>query len=427
MRSSRQRGCLWRGRLTLIGLMLAAQARAQFTADYQTNIISGVISNWIGPYRVDHQHTFLRIDSGGELSDTNGLVDSSGLGPPPHFVSSPNGVLVTDTGSIWSNQHYCYIGETTFGNSLVISNGGQVVATFDGLVGGANGGSNNYVVVTGSGSVWNVAYEMTVGQSGGCSNALVISDGGKVFDVYSRIGDYHGSSNSVVVKDAGSAWSVRDDLYIGYEAYTDCVANSLIIQDQGRVLTSNVDVSSGNAIRMGDGTLSATRQLTIYSNAVLAGCGTINAGTVMNNSGGTILSDCGGQLVFSGTVNNSGTMRATHHGVLESYGTVVNNGTIDLIDGSTNFHGVFINNGTVIDDRDVRVSNLALSVEDVSVQIPSVSGHDYQLQVAQSFAPTNWVDTGGAQSGNDGPLIFTDLGGATNQPSRFYRIHVTTP
>ena len=51
-------------------ILLSATAFAQFTANYQTNVISGVVSNWSGNYIVGSNTVFdlLRIDNGGVLT-----------------------------------------------------------------------------------------------------------------------------------------------------------------------------------------------------------------------------------------------------------------------------------------------------------------------------------------------------------------------
>lgn len=74
-----------------------------------------------------------------------------------------------------------------------------------------------------------------------------------------------------------------------------------------------------------------------------------------------------------------------------------------------------------------QISGLALSGKNVILQIPSVVGSAYQLQFTASLTPTNWVNTGASQPGSGGVLSFTDTGGATNRPSRFYRADVSTP
>src|SRR6266404_8773839 len=54
----------------------ARSASAQYTGNYQTNIISGVVSNWTGDYLIG-SNTFadaLFIQNGGVLSNANGYL-----------------------------------------------------------------------------------------------------------------------------------------------------------------------------------------------------------------------------------------------------------------------------------------------------------------------------------------------------------------
>jgi hypothetical protein len=165
--------------------------------------------------------------------------------------------------------------------------------------------------------------------------------------------------------------------------------------------------------------------LEISNAAVLSGCGTVT-GPVRVDPGGTILSDCG-TLTFTGIITNNGTMRAIDGSVLETYSNLVNNGTIDIIEGATNFHGAFINHGTILTASSVEISAVSISGNNVDVQISSAQGHTYQLEETPSLTPTNWTDIGAPQAGTNGVLTFTDSGGATNVPGRFYRIDCSTP
>ena len=105
----------------LIGIVFGPRSsEAQYTADFQTNIISGVTSNWTGDYRIGC-NTFanvLLIQNNGVLYNSIGYLGyASG--------SSNNNVVVTGIGSVWSNRSPVYVG-FGFNNNLVISNGGQV-------------------------------------------------------------------------------------------------------------------------------------------------------------------------------------------------------------------------------------------------------------------------------------------------------------
>jgi hypothetical protein len=206
--------------------------------------------------------------------------------------------------------------------------------------------------------------------------------------------------------------------------------------NEGTLNSANTQATNGVPFVVGDGVDEANfvlqggmhsfNSLEISNAAVLSGCGTVT-GPVRVDPGGTILSDCG-TLTFTGIVTNYGTMRAINGSVLETYSNLVNNGTIDIIDGGvTNFHGSFINHGTVLTASSVEVSQVNPSGQDFVVQVPSVAGHTYQLQYTTSLNPTNWMDTAAPQPGNGGVLTFTDSGGATNFPARFYRVDCTAP
>jgi hypothetical protein len=197
-----------------------------------------------------------------------------------------------------------------------------------------------------------------------------------------------------------------------------------VVTNSQRFLVGNG--SNAATFTMVGGMHSFGNGLEIANNSALTGCGTVN-GNVTIDSGGTVLANCGGTLTFSGIVTNNGTMRAIGGSILESYGTVVNNGTIDIINGGTSFHGAFVNNGTVLNASSVKISQASRSGQDFVVQVPSVTGHTYQLQFTTSLTPTNWTNAGASQPGTGSFLTFTDPGGATNLPSRFYRVDCTAP
>ena len=213
-------------------------------------------------------------------------------------------------------------------------------------------------------------------------------------------------------------------------------ANSVFAFNAGVLTSGGTFVTNSQRFFVGDGTNAATFQLNggvhsfannleIRNDATLTGCGTINGNTVVD-LGGTALANCG-TLTFTGIVTNNDTMRAIEGSVLGFYGTVVNNGVIDIINGSTLFHGGFINNGTVVSTDTVRITDTSIFGNDVLIQIPSYVGHTYQLQITPSLTPTNWANAYAPQPGTGNPLTFTDPSGATNVPSRFYRIQITTP
>jgi hypothetical protein len=95
-----------------LGLFVVPTTQAQYSANFQTNLISGVVSNWAGDYVVG-SNTFadvLLIRNGGELFDRGGYVGSFSIG-------SNNSVLVADAGSAWQNTNGPLL-VTGKGNSL---------------------------------------------------------------------------------------------------------------------------------------------------------------------------------------------------------------------------------------------------------------------------------------------------------------------
>jgi T5SS/PEP-CTERM-associated repeat protein len=458
--------------LVIFSSQIIPAALAQYSSDYQTNIISGVTSNWNGTYSVGHSHTFLQIDSSGALIDTSARIENSSA-----FGGLGNGALVTGSGSVWSNQNFCDIGHMSSGNTLTVSAGGQVFAFSYSCPSGALGSSNNFIVVTGSNSVlsavnqirlngrstlvisnggaaivWSNLYvggfgggnntaiitgagsflsvsnQLMLCATAGSYNAMLISDGAQVSNSYTRLGDFGSDHNCVLVTGSNSLWSIDqlDVGSLGNPLFAESFNNSLAIHSNATVVASNVTVGANNSIELDQGSLVLFRDFAVRNNATVSGCGTVS-GTVNVSKGGTVLADCDGELIFMNSVTNNGTMWAINGGVLECYGAVVNNGTIDFINGSANFHGAFINNGVVLDSNSVHISSITLSEPDVIVQIPSATGHTYQLQTSPVLSPANWTNICPAQAGIDSVLIFTDLGGVTNDPTRFYRIVVTAP
>src|ERR1039458_5975452 len=108
----------------LVGIALTSQcSHAQYIADFQTNIISGVSSNWPGSYYVGNTNfaDALLIESNGVLNSGTGCLGYSS-------TSSNNSALVTGSGSAWNSGTGLYLGYSGAGNSLIINKGGKVVS-----------------------------------------------------------------------------------------------------------------------------------------------------------------------------------------------------------------------------------------------------------------------------------------------------------
>jgi T5SS/PEP-CTERM-associated repeat protein len=392
----------------------------------------------------------LTITNGGTVYDEVGLIG---------YGANNNSILVTGPGSVWRNTEYLDVGTSTAGNSLTISNGGAV---YDGSVSSTIVGwfsSTNLVTVTGNGAVWDILGALDVGD-GGSSNQLVIGNGGTVIASNAVIGldNSYFASNNVLQVNGGSLFvtnsSESGQLCVGQSTGPGVLilnsgtvtvnqlvvtngANGVFTFNAGTLTSSGTSVTNSQLFVVGDGTDAATfhlnggvhsfaNNLEISNNATLSGCGTIE-GNVTIDPGGTVLANCGGKLTFTGIVTNNGTMLAVNGTALQFDGQVVNNGTINAIDGSAQFLGGLVDNGCVLTETNVQISSITRSATNITVQIPSAACGTYQLQVTPSLKPPTWTNLGTSQGGNGGLLTFTDTNGATNRPSRFYRIDVTLP
>ena len=145
--------------LALSCLFSATPARAQYSANNQTNTISGVSSNWVGngSYVVGSNWVYdaLLIQSGGVLSNGDGYIGYEA-------AANYNAAIVSGDGSIWSNNASLYVGWSGSGNQLIITNEGAVYNTV-GYLGFNTGSTGNTAVVSDYGSVWSNRLERLCG------------------------------------------------------------------------------------------------------------------------------------------------------------------------------------------------------------------------------------------------------------------------
>ena len=285
----------------LVGIVLGSRpAEAQYSADFQTNVISGVASNWGGYYYVGDATIadVLVITNNGVLSSGGGRLGNAAS-------SSNNSVLVSGNGSVWTNTAQVRVGNSGSGNSLVISNGGEVVILAAGVVGSAATSSNNSVLVSGSGSVWTNTSEVDIG-SLGFGNSLVISSSGTVFNSDGYIGKSSGAdNNSVLVTGTGSVWTNTGNLNVGY----DGSGNSLVISNSGTVFDSEgwigISADSNSVLVTGSGS--------VWNNSIDLYVGYFNSGnSLVISDGGTADTDDG--AIGYGATSSSNSVLVTGSG-----------------------------------------------------------------------------------------------------------------
>lgn len=294
-----RRRCLIAGMLVALVLQ-PSLSNAQYSADYQTNIISGLTSNWVdnpangnAGYVVGSNWVYdaLVVDDGGALSNGFGYIGYA-------VGADNNSVLVSDPGSVWSNSGPVFVGYSGAGNQLTITNGG-VVSDSAGLVGWNASSSNNSVLVSGLGSEWKNTGEIWLG-SLGPNNQVFIMDGGAMYtgqgfsdDTQSFMG--YGNSNTVLVTGSGSVWGNTNSGITFTSA-----GNRLIVANGGSVYSRGpVNVGgSNNTIQVtGNGSVlnsiifinGRSNEMAITDGGVVIGGGGIEAAGASSPRGDTVL------------------------------------------------------------------------------------------------------------------------------------------
>lgn len=202
----------------LVAFILCAlpmEARAQLVADGQTNVLDGVTTNLTSGVIIGTNGAFTLL----VVTDGATVTNSSGNTVIGNNASAQsNRVTVTGAGSIWNNGGNNFnIGLNGSASELDILNGG-LVTDASGSIGQTSVSSNNFVLVSGAGSMWTNSSSLIVGYSGS-RNTLVVTNGGKVFsgDGVSYIGEsISASSNAVLITGSGSSWNCDNYLYLGY-------------------------------------------------------------------------------------------------------------------------------------------------------------------------------------------------------------------
>jgi len=336
-----------------VTVALAPIARAQYSANFQTNTFNGTTNTFSGTYIVG-SNTYsdvLLIRNRGRLNSTLGSIGYE-------VAASNNYVLVDGTGSVWNvSIGGLTVGWKGGGNSLVVSNGGNLSTPDVGsniYVGQSS--SWNRVSITGTGSVWSTYYRMYIGGEAsahgarGTNNSIIVENGGSVTG---ESCDVYGGNNTIVVTGTGSVWRSIIDLQVG----TQLSGSSLVISNGGRVISSTTRVgvdggsSDSSILVTGSGVLSNTGPLSI-------GLGGNRASLVISN---------GGQVV---TMNaslgaNSSTVRVVDSGVfINNSSLVVGSGGLSnslvVAGGSvfaTNFAVGGCSDWVQLDSGDITVTN----------------------------------------------------------------------
>ncbi len=213
------------------------------------------------------------LEVGGELT---------GMGSS---IEEQRSIVMNGSNAVWNKAgSSLYVGQNTSGNTLTIADGGRVESS-GGHIGYDVGASNNSVVVSGAGSVWDnriyqvQGFSLESGSNDYFRGAAGYTTGNLVGGIYDdpitgQVGDlyfdpvtgqgtfgggglyvgYAGSGNSLLISDGGRVENT--DGHIGYGESAN--GNSVTVSGYGSVLDNSGNLSvgyngSGNTLRIEDG------------------------------------------------------------------------------------------------------------------------------------------------------------------------------
>ena len=332
-----------------LAVAIAPITRAQYTADFQTNVISGVTSNWVddsitgtGGYFVG-SNTFadaLFIQGSGVLSNGNGYLGYN-------ISSSNNNVLIAGAASTWSNRWGLFVGFSGMGNGLVVTNGGLLVnnpsqsPNYSGYVGYNASSRNNYVLVTGSNAVWKNGGPLVVGYSG-AANELSICDGGQVVTAFgSTLIGYNASSsnNSVLVSGSGSTLSNNGALYVGYNGS----GNRLTITKGSQILSAIPPPGGPSGVLGYNSSSSNNKVLVSDANSVWNNLGRLYVGG--SGWGNSLVISNGGQVIDSSSTIGNSPGGSNNSVLVTDAGSVWSNANTLVVGLQSGGHSLVISNG----------------------------------------------------------------------------------
>jgi autotransporter-associated beta strand protein len=188
-------------------------------------------------------------------------------------------------------------------------------------------------------------------------------------------------------------------------------------------VTGTTLTKTGKGTLLLGGSCSLTGSATVSAGVLEIGGSFAEAASMTIANGATVYL-AGGSLAVSGSITNNGIFKVSGTPALAVTGHFINNGVLDLINGPSSLPPNFVNNGTVLNAKNVTVQQTSLSGTTFSVTVQSYLEHTYQLQRSNSLTNPNWTNVGSAKAGTGASLEFTDSGGATGSQG-FYQVVVS--
>ena len=247
---------------------------------FTTNIISGVSTNAGADLIIGNTGSFnyLEINNGGIVTCGDGELGDT-------VSASNNAALLTDPNSTWIAPFGVYIGETSAGNSLIISNGAFLSTAVLSVVGDSWHGVGNLVVVTGSNTIWSNSGSLEIGYAGS-GNQLEVLNGGQVLSNNSVwLSAYYASSNNAIIVNGPNSRLVDNGSFV---MGANGPGNQFTLSAGAKFACNGASVDGGANV------ITITGSNTLWSNSGLLAFGysrgtnnqiTISAGAVANDSG----------------------------------------------------------------------------------------------------------------------------------------------
>ncbi len=275
-------------------------------ATYRSAVVSGSAATWTnGVGLTIGSNAQVTVDAGGRLA-INGALTVADRG------TVANSLTVTNGGQI-----YCtaasIVGNVTSNNSASVGGGGALwhAGNTAVTIGSGAGATNNTILIDGLGvecgaRLTNVA-TMTVGNGAGSGwNSLLLTQGGQLFCTTPTIGNAS-SNNTVVISGGGSLWNGgAGALSIGLAA--GGVSNLLRIDGLGARMTNMGNVTLGSAVGSGWNTLIVTNGGQLSSLGAIAIGSTSSNNAVVISGGGALWNNPGALTIGSGAGMTNNTL-----------------------------------------------------------------------------------------------------------------------
>jgi len=288
------------------------------------------------------------VNRGTLLLTNNGMINHPNGNLTIGLLSGQSGNVIISSGLMIASN--TYVGSSTAGNTLTVSGSNSTLKGYFMPIGYNGGSSNNILVISNGGSVFN-SNGAFIGDIGGSNKAIVTGTGSLFRNQNDLMLGWCSSSNNLIVSNGGNV--IAPSLSIGYLTNgSGLAAFNQVLVTGSNSLMSNASIAIGyqgnsNSLLVGNGGLVtvATTYIGQVSNSTGNSLLVTGVGSLYSNSGNVTIGSQNGANTL--TVANGGSL-AVRGATSLSNNNTLNLGTIGGNDtlGSVNF-GWIVNNGTI--------------------------------------------------------------------------------